>query len=94
MLTKVNYSKVRYDNLGDEDKKLIPLLLQTGSTVFYISKKYNLSRDFINVYFHKYIKEKKTILNDQLYNWDSLNLNEIKAYYKYESKHKAYYDYK
>tara|TARA_R110000796_G_scaffold22527_2_gene65245 strand:+ start:172 stop:450 length:279 start_codon:yes stop_codon:yes gene_type:complete len=92
MLTKVNYSKVRYDNLGDEDKKLIPLLLQTGSTVFYISKKYNLNRSFVIIYFHKQIKEKKIIPNDQLYNWDSLSLKEIKAYYKYEFKHKLYYD--
>lgn len=92
MLTKVNYSKVMYDNLGDEDKKLIPLLLQTGSTVFYISKKYNLSKDFINVYFYKYIKEKKITTNDQLYNWDSLTHNEVQAYLKYKLKHKAYYD--
>ena len=29
---------------------------------------------------------------DQLYTWESLCLNEIRAYYKYKDKNKAYYE--
>lgn len=97
-------------NIGDKDKLIIPLLLLKGKTIRQISDKYYLSQKFIRNKFYNILNIREIKLgskdipyykdemmygkNTHHYTMKSLSEKEIDFYYKYESKHKAYYEYK
>jgi len=95
-------------SIGDKDKLTIPLLLLKGKTVRQISDKYNLSKTFIRNKFYNILNVREINLGSKVvpyykdemmygknthhYTMKSLSEKEIDFYYKYESKHKAYYE--
>ena len=79
--------------------KLIQEHLLLGFTLKEIAKKYNVTHDHL---IHKYKIVKKdfkyiTNFNKESYHgfyvWDDLSLEEKKAYFEYEEKNKAFYEF-
>lgn len=84
----------------DLNSQVIQDLINEGMTVREIEKRYNIKKYYLSKKKYNYkignnknkgANEAPFCIMDRLYTWESLNLKEIKAYFKYKSKHKAYY---